>query len=87
MTLAMTTNSLTRVQKRRNAQGWTQAEIAHRCKLTARTIWAVENRKPVRPTTVRKLLKALRLAPEEWQDWFAMAPQGATRSGTRRVAR
>lgn len=50
---------MSRIRVARQAQGWTQNQLAQRAGISARTVHAVERGRPCRQETKRKLLAAL----------------------------
>ena len=50
---------MNRIRAARQAQGWTQNELAARAAISPRTIHAIEKGRPCRQATKRKILSAL----------------------------
>lgn len=50
---------MNRIRAARQAQGWTQNELANRAGISARTIHAIEKGRPCRQATKRRILQAL----------------------------
>jgi transcriptional regulator with XRE-family HTH domain len=61
---------MNRIRAARQARGWTQAELANRAKVSARTIHAVEKGDDCRQATKRRILIALSVPWEERFDYF-----------------
>ncbi len=56
---------LTRLVQWRQRAALTQRELASMARVTQMTVWRAEHGKDVRPTTIRKLAKALKVKPAE----------------------
>lgn len=61
---------LNRIRAARQAHGWTQAELAARARISARTIHAIEKGQACRQATKRKILAALTVPWEIRDDYF-----------------
>jgi transcriptional regulator with XRE-family HTH domain len=61
---------MNRIRAARQARGWTQADLANRAKISARTIHAVEKGEDCRQATKRRILIALSVPWEERFDYF-----------------
>jgi transcriptional regulator with XRE-family HTH domain len=61
---------MNRIRAARQARGWTQADLAARAKVSARTIHAVEKGDDCRQATKRRILIALTVPWEERFDYF-----------------
>jgi transcriptional regulator with XRE-family HTH domain len=61
---------MNRIRAARQARGWTQAELAERARVSARTIHAVEKGAACRQATKRKILAALGVPWEVRDDYF-----------------
>lgn len=61
---------MNRIRAARQARGWTQADLANRSKVSARTIHAVEKGEECRQATKRRILIALSVPWEERFDYF-----------------
>ena len=61
---------MNRIRAARQARGWTQADLATRAKVSARTIHAVEKGDDCRQATKRRILIALTVPWEERFDYF-----------------
>ena len=61
---------MNRIRAARQARGWTQAELADRARVSARTIHAVEKGAACRQATKRKILTALGVPWEVRDDYF-----------------
>jgi transcriptional regulator with XRE-family HTH domain len=51
--------AMNRIRAARQAQGWTQNDLADRSGVSARTIHAIEKGRPCRQATKRKILRTL----------------------------
>jgi transcriptional regulator with XRE-family HTH domain len=69
---------MNRIRAARQAQGWTQNELAERAGVSPRTIHAIEKGRPCRQATKRKILRTLGVPWEMREDYFP---------GARRVRR
>ncbi len=56
---------LTRLLEHRVRAALSQRELAVRAGVTPMTVWRIEQGKEARPTTIRKLAKALKVKPVE----------------------
>ncbi len=76
---------MNRIRAARQARGWTQADLADRAHVSARTIHAIEKGQACRQATKRKILTALNVPWEVREDYFPRpravrsTPQPATR--------
>ena len=61
---------MNRIRAARQARGWTQAELAERARVSARTIHAVEKGDDCRQATKRRVLIALGVPWDERYDYF-----------------
>jgi transcriptional regulator with XRE-family HTH domain len=61
---------MNRIRAARQARGWTQADLASRAKVSARTIHAVEKGDECRQATKRRILIALAVPWDERFDYF-----------------
>ena len=61
---------MNRIRAARQARGWTQAELAERARVSARTIHAVEKGAACRQATKRKILGALGVPWEVRDEYF-----------------
>lgn len=61
---------MNRIRAARQARGWTQADLATRARVSARTIHAVEKGEDCRQATKRRVLIALAVPWEERFDYF-----------------
>jgi transcriptional regulator with XRE-family HTH domain len=61
---------MNRIRAARQARGWTQADLATRAKVSARTIHAIEKGEECRQATKRQILIALGVPWEERFDYF-----------------
>ena len=61
---------MNRIRAARQARGWTQADLATRARVSARTIHAVEKGEDCRQATKRRVLIALSVPWEERFDYF-----------------
>ena len=61
---------MNRIRAARQARGWTQAQLAERARVAARTIHAVEKGAACRQATKRKILVALGVPWEVRDDYF-----------------
>ena len=64
---------MNRIRAARQAQGWTQNELAHRADVSARTIHAVEKGRPCRQATKRHILNALGVPWDLREEYFVGA--------------
>ena len=64
---------MNRIRAARQAQGWTQNELAERADISPRTIHAIEKGRPCRQATKRKILVALGVPWELRNDYFPRA--------------
>jgi len=69
---------MNRIRAARQAQGWTQNELAERAGVSPRTIHAIEKGRPCRQATKRKILRTLGVPWELREEYFP---------GARRVRR
>lgn len=69
---------MNRIRAARQARGWTQAELAERAHVSARTIHAVEKGAACRQATKRKILGALGV-PWEVRDEYFPRPRAVRR--------
>lgn len=69
---------MNRIRAARQARGWTQAELAERARVSARTIHAVEKGAACRQATKRKILGALGV-PWEVRDEYFPRPRAVRR--------
>lgn len=61
---------MNRIRAARQTRGWTQADLATRARVSARTIHAVEKGEDCRQATKRRILIALSVPWEERHDYF-----------------
>ena len=61
---------MNRIRAARQALGWTQTELAHRAKVSPRTIHAVEKGRACRQATKRRILNALGVPWELREEYF-----------------
>jgi len=61
---------MNRIRAARQARGWTQADLATRARVSARTIHAVEKGEDCRQATKRRILIALGVPWDERYDYF-----------------
>jgi transcriptional regulator with XRE-family HTH domain len=61
---------MNRIRAARQARGWTQNELAHRARVSPRTIHAIEKGQACRQTTKRKILAALMVPWELRAEYF-----------------
>jgi transcriptional regulator with XRE-family HTH domain len=61
---------MNRIRAARQAQGWTQNELAARADISPRTIHAIEKGRPCRQATKRKILAALGVPWELRDEYF-----------------
>ncbi len=61
---------MNRIRAARQAQGWTQNELAARAEISPRTIHAIEKGRPCRQATKRKILAALGVPWELRDEYF-----------------
>jgi transcriptional regulator with XRE-family HTH domain len=61
---------MNRIRAARQARGWTQADLAARARVSARTIHAVEKGEDCRQATKRRILIALSVPWDERYDYF-----------------
>ncbi len=61
---------MNRIRAARQARGWTQADLAVRAQISARTIHAIEKGQACRQATKRKILAALSVPWEIRDDYF-----------------
>ena len=61
---------MNRIRAARQARGWTQADLATRARVSARTIHAVEKGEDCRQATKRRILIALSVPWDERYDYF-----------------
>ena len=61
---------MNRIRAARQACGWTQADLAARARISARTIHAIEKGQACRQATKRKILAALSVPWEIRDDYF-----------------
>lgn len=61
---------MNRIRAARQARGWTQADLAQRSRVSARTIHAVEKGEDCRQATKRRILIALSVPWDERYDYF-----------------
>jgi transcriptional regulator with XRE-family HTH domain len=61
---------MNRIRAARQARGWTQADLATKARISARTIHAVEKGEDCRQATKRRVLIALAVPWEERFDYF-----------------
>jgi len=64
---------MNRVRAARQALGWTQDELAEKAGISPRTIHAVEQGRPCRQATKRRILSALGVPWELRDEYFAKA--------------
>ncbi len=64
---------MNRIRAARQAQGWTQNELAARAEISPRTIHAIEKGRPCRQATKRKILAALGVPWELRDEYFPRA--------------
>ncbi len=62
---------MNRIRAARQANGWTQSELAERAGVSPRTIYAVERGRACRQATKRRILSALGVPWELRNDYFA----------------
>ena len=68
--LGTTNSKRTLLECLRLDKGWSQRELGRRCKLSQRSIFAIEQRNPVRAASQRQVLKALGLDWSDRDDYF-----------------
>ena len=68
---------MNRIRAARQALGWTQADLARRASVAARTVHAIEQNRACRQETKRKLLIALAVPWSERAEYFP--PRDSTR--------
>ncbi len=61
---------MNRIRAARQALGWTQNDLAHRARVSPRTIHAVEKGRPCRQATKRRILNALSVPWEFRSEYF-----------------
>ena len=61
---------MNRIRAARQAQGWTQNDLAERAEISPRTIHAIEKGRPCRQATKRKILAALGVPWEMRSEYF-----------------
>ena len=61
---------MNRIRAARQALGWTQNELAHRARVSPRTVHAVEKGRACRQATKRRILQALSVPWELRDDYF-----------------
>ncbi len=61
---------MNRIRAARQARGWTQAELAQKARISARTVHAVEKGDACRQATKRKILNALGVPWEDRDQYF-----------------
>ena len=61
---------MNRIRAARQARGWTQAELAERSRVSARTLHAIEKGQEWRQATERKILTALAVPWTERDEYF-----------------
>ncbi len=61
---------MNRIRAARQARGWTQADLADRAHVSARTIHAIEKGQACRQATKRKILTALGVPWESREEYF-----------------
>jgi transcriptional regulator with XRE-family HTH domain len=61
---------MNRIRAARQAQGWTQNELAARADISPRTVHAIEKGRPCRQATKRKILAALGVPWELRGEYF-----------------
>lgn len=64
---------MNRIRAARQARGWTQADLADRAHVSARTIHAIEKGQACRQATKRKILTALGVSWDMRNDYFPRA--------------
>ena len=64
---------MNRIRAARQARGWTQADLADRARVSARTIHAIEKGQACRQATKRKILTALGVSWDMRNDYFPRA--------------
>jgi transcriptional regulator with XRE-family HTH domain len=64
---------MNRIRAARQAQGWTQNELARRAGVSARTIHAIEKGRPCRQATKRHILNALGVPWDLRDEYFQRA--------------
>jgi len=82
---------MNRIRAARQARGWTQAELAERARVSARTIHAIEKGQDCRQATKRKILTALAVPWTERDEYFprprTVRPPSRRRTGVAATAR
>ena len=61
---------MNRIRAARQAQSWTQNDLAEKAGVSARTIHAIEKGRPCRQATKRKILRTLGVPWEQREDYF-----------------
>ncbi len=64
---------MNRIRAARQALGWTQDELAEKAEISPRTIHAVEQGRPCRQATKRRILAALGVPWEARDEYFPKA--------------
>ena len=77
---------MNRIRAARQAQGWTQNELARRAGVSARTIHAIEKGRPCRQATKRHILNALGV-PWDLRDEYFQRARSVRRVATSEEAR
>jgi transcriptional regulator with XRE-family HTH domain len=77
---------MNRIRAARQAQGWTQNELARRAGVSARTIHAIEKGRPCRQATKRHILNALGV-PWDLRDEYFQRARSVRRVAASDVAR
>lgn len=55
---------MSRMELLRRLRGWSQPLLAKRAKVSMATVWRAEDGRPVRPSSLAKLAKALKVPTE-----------------------
>jgi transcriptional regulator with XRE-family HTH domain len=77
---------MNRIRAARQALGWTQAELAERAGISARTIHAVEKGRACRQATKRRILSALAVPWDSRYEYFPR-PRAVRRPAAGEAAR
>jgi transcriptional regulator with XRE-family HTH domain len=77
---------MNRIRAARQARGWTQADLAERAHVSARTVHAIEKGQDCRQATKRKILTALGVPWDDREDYFprlrSVRPAARAATGT-----
>ena len=76
---------MNRIRAARQALGWTQDELAEKASISPRTIHAVEQGRPCRQATKRRILSALGVPWELRDEYFPKAVAARRRTGVEEV--